>query len=120
MSEGPAELEELMWKANRDGDAAFYEDRLRDDALVVSKYGVMDKATVVPGIEANKNPYLETDRSAERAITIDDDTVVVSYRVDVVAVVQGNKLQLPSYASTVWNRDQAGRWWAVFHQQTAL
>lgn len=120
MSEGPAELEALLWKANREGDATFYDDRLRADALVVSKYGVMDKPATVAVIKANRNPYVSTERTAERVLVIDDDTVVVTYRVDVVALVEGNEVQLPSYASSVWNRDSSGEWKVVIHQQTAL
>jgi hypothetical protein len=112
-------LEERMWEANRKGDGDFYTQRLRDDAVVVSKYGVMDKAAIVPGIQANHNPYVKTDRSEERVIQVDEHTAIVSYRVDVVALVNGNEVELPSYATSVWN-DESGEWLIVFHQQTAI
>jgi ketosteroid isomerase-like protein len=120
VSEEPAELEELLWKANREGDAAFYDERLSAGAVVVSKYGTMDKAATVAVIGANRNPYVSTDRSEQRVLQIDDDTAVVTYRVDVVAQVAGAEVQLPSYASTVWHREPSGQWQVVLHQQTAL
>ncbi|GAA0616241.1 nuclear transport factor 2 family protein [Kribbella sandramycini] len=113
------ELEDQLWKANREGDGAFYAQWLRDDALAVSKWGIIDKAAAVPGIQANQNPYLTTDRSGEQVIVVDEHTAVVTYRVDVVALVDGSERQLPSYASTVWN-DSSGEWRVVFHQQSAL
>jgi ketosteroid isomerase-like protein len=120
VTEGPAELEALLWKANREGDSTFYSDRLRADAVVISKYGVMDKAATVAVIGANHNPYLSTDRTAERVLSIDSDTMVVTYRVDVVAAVNGEEVELPSYATTVWHREPSGEWQVVVHQQTAL
>ncbi|MGW6278086.1 nuclear transport factor 2 family protein [Kribbella sp. NPDC055071] len=112
-------LEERMWEANRKGNGDFYAQRLREDAVVVSKYGVMDKAAIVPGIQANHNPYVTTDRSEERVIQVDEHTAIVSYRVDVVALVNGNEVELPSYATSVWN-DESGEWLIVFHQQSAI
>jgi ketosteroid isomerase-like protein len=112
-------LEEQMWAANRNGDGDFYAQHLRDDAVVVSKYGVADKAVIVPGIQANRNPYVSTDRSQERVIQVDEHTAIVTYRVDVVALVNGSEVKLPSYATSVWT-DESGDWRIVFHQQSAI
>ncbi|MEU4193715.1 nuclear transport factor 2 family protein [Kribbella sp. NPDC026611] len=113
------ELEGQMWQANREGEGGFYARNLRDDAVVVSKYGVMGKAATVAGIQANRNPFLKTDRSEERVVVVDEHTAIVSYKVDVVALVNGAEVELPSYATSVWN-NAAGEWKLVFHQQTAL
>jgi len=113
------ELEERMWQANREGDGAFYGQYLREDAFAVSKYGTMDKAQAVSLVSANQNPYLKTELSDQRVIQLDEDNAIVTYRVDVTALVQGNEMQLPAYASTVWNRS-GGEWRAVFFQHTAL
>jgi hypothetical protein len=95
------ELEERMWQTNRKGDGAFFAELLREDALVVSKYGVMTKAQGIPVIQ------------------LDENNALVTYRVDVTAVVQGKEVELPSYATRVYTREGA-RWRGVFHQQTAL
>ncbi len=34
------ELSERAWKANRDGDAAFYDSYLTDDPVAISPWGV--------------------------------------------------------------------------------
>jgi hypothetical protein len=112
-------LEQEMWRANREGDGAFYDKLLRDDALAVSKYGVMDKEQIVPGIQANENPYLKTDLSGFRVIQLDENNALITYRADVVAEIQGTEVELPSYATSIYTRD-AGSWRSVFHQQSAL
>ena len=119
VNEELSELEELLWKANREGDGDFYQKYLRDDAIAVTRFGIIDKATAVPGIRANHNPYLTTDRSDERVIVVDDHTAIITYHVDVTVLVDGNELQAPSYATTVWT-NVAGEWLVAFHQQTAL
>jgi hypothetical protein len=119
MREKLLELEDLLWKANREGDGDFYQKYLLDDAVAVTKFGIIDKATAVPGIRINHNPFVKTDRSDEQVITVDDHTAIVTYRVDVTALVDGNEVHLPSYASTVWT-DVHGDWRVAFHQQTAL
>lgn len=113
------ELEDLLWKANREGDGDFYDRYLLEDAIAVSKYGIIDKATAVPGITANHNPYLKTDRTGERVIVVDDHTAIVTYHVEVTVLVDGNEAQFSSYASTVWT-NATGEWRIAFHQQTAL
>ncbi|NEA37117.1 nuclear transport factor 2 family protein [Streptomyces sp. SID13031] len=112
-------LEDEMWQANREGNGSFYADLLRDDALVVSKYGVMTKAQGIPVIEANHNPYLKTELSGQQVIQLDESNALITYRVDVTALVNGNELELPSYATSVYTRVD-GQWRGVFHQQTAL
>jgi hypothetical protein len=112
-------LEERMWQANREGDGAFYAELLRDDALVVSKYGVMTKAQGIPVIQANQNPYIKTVLSDQKVIELDENNALVTYRVDVTALVQGNEVELPSYATSVYTRE-GDQWCGVFHQQTAL
>ncbi len=112
-------LEELLWQANRDGNGSFYAELLRDDALVVSKYGVMTKSQGIPVIEANHNPYLKTDLSERKVIQLDENNALVTYRVDVTALVDGAEVELPSYATSVYTRE-GDQWRGVFHQQTAL
>ena len=113
------ELEQLLWKANREGDGEFYARYLREDAFAVSKYGTLTKAEAVPLISANENPFVRTDLSDVKVIQLDDDNAIVTYRVKVVALMNGEKVDLPAYASTVWNRT-GGEWRVVLHQQTAL
>jgi hypothetical protein len=52
-------------------------------------------------------------------IQLDENNALVTYRVDVTAVVQGKEVELPSNATSVYTREGA-QWRGVFHQQTAL
>jgi hypothetical protein len=111
--------EEEMWRANREGDGAFYEGHLRDDALLVSKYGVVSKQTVVPMIQANRNPYVKTVLSDQRVLPIADGSALVTYRADVTAATEGGEIEFSVLATSVYARE-GDRWRGVFHQQTAL
>ena len=109
------ELEERMWRANREGDDSFYADMLRDDALVVSRYGVMGKDQIVPGIQANRNPYLSSDLSGFRVVELDEHSALVTYKADVVAEAGTFSV----YATSVYVRD-GDSWRSAFHQQSAI
>lgn len=113
------ELEDRMWRANREGDGAVYQEMLREDALAVSRYGVMGKDQLVPMVHANRNPYLKTELSDRKVIELDENCALVTYRADVTALVDGNEVELPSYATSVYVRTD-GEWRAAFFQQTSL
>ncbi|GLZ80528.1 hypothetical protein Afil01_53350 [Actinorhabdospora filicis] len=112
-------LEEAMWDANRAGDGAYYDKVLRDDAMGVSKWGLLDKATAVAGISANHNPYLKTDLSQIKVLMVNEDAAVVTYKADVLVLVNGEETPTSAYASTVYAREN-GTWTPVFFQHTPL
>ncbi|MFD7652770.1 nuclear transport factor 2 family protein [Actinosynnema sp. NPDC059797] len=112
-------LEEELWRANREGDGAFYERSLRDDAVAVSQYGVMTKADAVSTIGANRNPYLKTELSGVRVLEVGADSAAVTYRVDVVALVEEREVEFSALVTTVCAREGDG-WLVVLHQQSPL
>lgn len=112
-------IEDEMWRANRAGDGGFYARELREDAMVVSKWGVLGREAIIAGITANHNPYLKTDLSDRKVVFVNEDAALVTYRADVVALVDGAEVPVSSYATSVYARED-GRWRSVFHQQTAL
>jgi ketosteroid isomerase-like protein len=112
-------LEEELWRANREGDGAFYARALRDDALAVSRYGVMTKADAVPVIRENRNPYVKTELSDVRVLEVGADGALVTYRADVTALVEGREVDFAVLATTVYAREGDG-WLVVLHQQSAL
>ncbi|GAA1264137.1 nuclear transport factor 2 family protein [Saccharothrix xinjiangensis] len=112
-------LEEELWRANREGDGAFYERSLRDDAVAVSQYGVMTKADAVATIGANRNPYLKTALSDVRVVGVGDGGAAVTYRVDVVALVGEREVGFSALATTVYAREGDG-WLVALHQQSPL
>jgi uncharacterized protein (TIGR02246 family) len=119
VAETLTELEERMWRANREGDGAFYAGLVRDDALVVSRYGVMGKDQIVAGIQANRNPYVKTELSEFRVVELGEDSALITYRAQVVALVNGSETELSVYATSVYVRE-GDSWRNAFHQQSAL
>jgi hypothetical protein len=110
------DLEDEMWRANREGDGSFYDRVLRDDALVVSKYGVAGKAAIVPGVSKNENPYVKTVLSDRKVLPITPDSALVTYR---VAVTNDAGVTFEALATSVYARE-GDTWRSVFHQQSAL
>lgn len=108
-------LETELWRANRAGDGAFYQRLLRDDAVVVSQYGVVGKAQIVPVITANHNPYTRTDLDQWQVIQPTEDTAIVTYRADVTS--EGGEFTV--LATSVYARAATG-WVGTFHQQTPV
>lgn len=111
--------EEALWAANRAGDGEHYARVLRDDAMGVSKWGLLDKATAVAGISANHNPYLKTELSQIKVLLVNADAAIVTYKADVLVSVNGVETPTSAYASTVYARED-GTWVPVFFQHTAL
>jgi hypothetical protein len=112
-------LETEMWRANREGDGAFYDRVVREDALLVSKSGVVGKADIVPNITKNENPYLRTDLSDVKVLRIGADSALVTYKAAVTALITGSEVPFEVLATSVYAR-AGDEWRNVFHQQTAL
>jgi Domain of unknown function (DUF4440) len=112
-------LEADMWTANSAGDGHFYDTALRADAIVVSRYGVLGKAEIVPGIQRNHNPYLRHKLSDQRVMEVSSDSALITYRADVTALVDGEEVDFAVLATSVYARED-GIWLCVLHQQSAL
>jgi hypothetical protein len=117
MEEILLDLEDDLWRANREGDGEFYATTLRDDALTISKYGVVDKATVVPVVQANRNPYVETKLSNHKVLHLTDDCALITYQADVTTA---SNVRLSVLATSVYVRGSYGDWRLVVHQQTPI
>lgn len=112
-------LEEEMWRANREGDGDFYDRTLRDDAMMVSPYGVAGKETVVPLIHANKNPFIRSKISDAKVIRLNDNAAVVTYTAEWTARTDNGDVDAKALSTSVYARE-GGEWKAVLFQQTAL
>jgi hypothetical protein len=113
------DLEDEMWRANREGDGAFYDRMVRDDGLVVSRYGVATKAEIVPVVTKNENPFIRTDLSDRKVLRITPDSALVTYKAAVTALIDGSEVEFQVLATSVYAREGDG-WRSVFHQQTQL
>src|SRR5437667_12880824 len=113
------ELEERLWKANREGDGQFYADNLRDDALGVSRFGVVTKEQVVPLITVNRNPFVRSETSDHRVVQLTEDSAFITYKVSYTAALPDGEQDFTSLVTSVYTRE-GDRWLVVLNHQTAL
>jgi hypothetical protein len=123
------ELEDRQWEANRNADADFYRGYLTDDALVVSRFGVLDRQQILRMFAGgNVNPFLSTAIEDPRVVVLDHDSAILTYKATIEALItkattadvrEGQTTVFSIYASTVYVRAN-GTWRAAFHQQTPL
>jgi uncharacterized protein DUF4440 len=119
LTEELLELERAAWDANLAGDADYYDRLLLGDAIVVSPWGVQDKAAIVAGIKANAVPYTGYELDLVQSRRLGADAALLTYR----AVVRGERAGEPFthtvYATSVQVRVD-GRWRASFYQQSLV
>lgn len=104
-------LKDRALTATREGDGAFYQDYLSEDAVAVVPFGVFDKQTIVAQMAAG---------GAFRSVGIDDTQVMMLSADSGLITYRARFDDRPSvFVTTVYAR-RNGRWQGVFYQQTAL
>lgn len=112
-------LEEQYWNAIRDKDAATATSLSDDPCVVVGAQGVSEigKAALAKMLEGA--PYELEDFSIEdvRMRRLSDDVVALAYKVKEDLVVEGEKVELEAFDSSIWQR-RDGRWVCVVHTES--
>ncbi len=112
-------LEEQYWNAIRDKDAAAATALSDDPCVIVGAQGVSEigKATLAKMLESA--PYELEDFSIEdvRMRRLSDDVVALAYKVKEDLVVEGEKVELEAFDSSIWQR-RDGRWVCVVHTES--
>ena len=112
------ELERQYWQALRDGDEET-PTRLSDDPCIVAgAQGIasLDRYAVATMMEQGwKLERFEIDPDV-MVRTINDDVVVLAYRVRQEIAVDGRLLKLQASDTSTWVR-RDGRWWCVMHTE---
>jgi hypothetical protein len=112
-----AELEELErrgWEAlSGAGGAAFYDDLMTDDGVMVFPGVVFDKAATITGI-ADAAPWASWEMADIRTFDLAADAGAITYRA--TAQRTGEPVYVALMTSVYGRRD--GRWRLVLHQQT--
>lgn len=112
-------LEEQYWNAIRDKDAATATTLSDDPCVIVGAQGVSEigKATLTKMLEGA--PYELEDFSIEdvRMRRLSDDVVALAYKVKEDLVVEGEKIELEAFDSSIWQR-RDGRWVCVVHTES--
>lgn len=113
------DLTERAWEANRNGDAAFYDNYLTDDVISVSPWGVMtDRPAILKIFEANNNPYTRTDQSDHHVIRLTDDTVIHTSTVEIDSAGPPPRTTRMLATTVMVRRD--GQWKASLFQVTPV
>jgi uncharacterized protein (TIGR02246 family) len=110
------QVERRGWDALSSADgAAFYEDLMADDGVMVFPGMVLDKAATVRAI-ADAPPWQSFELADLRVIEATPDSGIVSY--DATAR-RGGEDEYRALMSTVYARRE-GRWRLLLHQQTPV
>ncbi len=111
--------ERALWDANLAGDGAYFAKALRDDALAVSPWGVLDRDAAVAGVNANRIPYTAYRLADLVALPLGPDAGLLTYRAEVDGTNDGASFTHTVYATSTYVREN-GRWLSAFHQQTLI
>lgn len=99
------------------GDVATMKSMIADDATVVDMSGTMNAGDMFKMMPSVKISVSEQALTNMKFVWTDDNTVVLTYTWTGKGTVNGQPIPSPTYSSSVWTR-RAGKWVAVFHQET--
>jgi hypothetical protein len=109
------ELERRGWEALSGPDgAAFYDDLLCDDALMVFPMGIFDRATSLSAIRAAE-PWQAFQLADVRIGHPAPDVGLVAYR---ATATRGGGSDYEAWMTSVYVRDSEGNWRLALHQQS--
>ena len=111
------ELERRGWEALSGPDgAAFYEEVMADDGLMVFPFGmVLDKAATLKAI-AGERPWARSDLADVRVIEGGPESCIVTYRAE---AQRPGESPYRALMTTVYAR-RDGRWRLLLHQQSPV
>jgi hypothetical protein len=73
---------------SRNADAGFYRGYLTDNALIVSRFGVLDREQILRQFAGgNVNPFLSTVIEDPRVVVLDDDSALLTYKATIEALI---------------------------------
>lgn len=112
-------LEHRYWQALRDGDEVTPTELSDDPCIVSGAQGIasLDRHAVANMMKQAswKLERFEIDPDVQ-ARTINDDVVVLAYRVREEIAVDSRLLKLEACDTSTWVR-RDGRWWCVMHTE---
>lgn len=113
-------LEEKSWQANIKEDVDYFRKNTTDSMLVVAPFGVFDKQAIIAQIEKKQGvPFKSAKMEDTRVISLTPDSALITYKVAIVAFVQGKDVTVRRYVTTVYVR-QKGKWLSAFSQHSDI
>jgi hypothetical protein len=113
------ELEDRFWSAIKRKEGPLAASLSRDPTLIVGAQGIgeLDRATLAGMLEGA--PYELTGYSFEDALVrpVADGVVVVAYKVKEDLVVDGERVELEAFDSSVWV-SQGDTWLCALHTES--
>jgi hypothetical protein len=112
-------LEDRFWNAMKQRDGASAVTMTMDSSLVVGAQGIgeIDRPSLKTMIEQAPYELAGYRFDDTRVRQISDDVAVVSYKVTEDLVLEGQKLVLEAFDSTVWVRS-GDSWLCALHTET--
>jgi hypothetical protein len=109
------DLERRGWDALcGDEGAAFYDEIMADDAVMIFPMGLMDRAASLEAIRG-ASPWMTYRLEAEAVVYPAPNVGVVVYR---AIARRADSDDYEAWMSSTYLRDDAGRWHLVLHQQS--
>jgi ketosteroid isomerase-like protein len=112
-------LEKQYWNAIKDRDASTAAALSEDPCVVVGAQGVseLDSARLAKMLDSATYELKDFELDDIHVRRVTDDVAVVAYEVSEDLVVEGKKVKLKAYDSSVWLR-RGGQWACVVHTES--
>lgn len=112
-------LEEKYWNAIRQKDASTAASLSGDPCIVVGAQGVgeLDRETLAGMMKNARYELQDFSLGDLRVRMVTDDVVVVAYKVKEDLTVDGDKVNLEAFDSSVWVR-RDGKWVCAVHTES--
>jgi hypothetical protein len=113
------ELEHQYWNAIKEKDPTTAKSLSGDPCIVVGAQGVgeVDRATLGKMLEGAKYELQTFSIEDVHMRPVSDDVVALAYKVKEKLVVDGEKVDLEAFDSSVWVR-RDGKWVCVVHTES--
>jgi hypothetical protein len=112
------EMEKSLWEAWKNHDSAPFQKMLSSDSVNVTPAGVASTEQAVKDAASPDCKVNSYSVEYPKAIWIDKDAVLLTYKATQDAVCGGQKPPETVWASSLWVK-KGNEWKAAFHQETA-
>ncbi len=109
--------EKAAWEAFGKGDGKFFEGFLTADSMLISDWGINDKASTVKDINMKPCELKSFKFNNFKAVSLNATTAIVTYEAEQDATCGGQPSPKKVYASSVYVKVK-GKWLGAHHQES--
>ena len=112
-------LEKQYWNAIKDRDSSTATSLTDDPCVLVGAQGVgeVDKATLWKMLDGAKHELKDFAFGDVHMLEVSNDVVAVAYKIHEDLVVDGKRVELEAFDSSVWVR-RDGKWVCAVHTES--